>query len=197
MDMSVPYEAVVPSLDGAVLEVLARAGKPVTGRQVQRLSRRGSVPGIATVLERLTSSGIIHAERAGSSILYRANRDHLAWPAVETLMGMRKTLLTRLSDEIDQWPHRPDMAVLFGSAARGDGSTSSDVDILIVHPEDRPPSDDEIDSLRQHTLQWTGNHAQVVVVAAGKWRDMVADADPLAESIARDGLDLLARSEAA
>lgn len=190
MDLTAPYETVVPSLDGAVLEVLARTAKPVTGRQVQRLSRRGSVPGIAVVLERLTDSGIVLAERSGSAILYRANREHLAWPAVEILVGVRQALIERLSEAVAGWEHPPAMAILFGSAARGDGDTSSDVDILIVGAE-RSPDEEAVGSLRESIRRWTGNHAQVVVVSDAQWRRMEADGDPLVASVKRDGIDLL------
>lgn len=190
MDLTAPYETVVPSLDGAVLEVLARTAKPVTGRQVQRLSRRGSVPGIAVVLERLTDSGIVLAERSGSAILYRANREHLAWPAVEVLVGVRQMLIERLSEAVAGWEHPPAMAILFGSAARGDGDTSSDVDILIVGAE-RSPDEEAVGSLRESIRRWTGNHAQVVVVSDAQWRRMEADGDPLVASVKRDGIDLL------
>lgn len=196
MDMSTPYSTVVPSLDGAVLEVLAQAGKPVTGRQVQRLSRRGSVPGIATVLERLVESGIVSADRVGSSILYRANRDHLAWPAVEVLVGLRQALYDRLAEAVAGWSSRPTKAVVFGSTARGDGDTASDVDILLVQADDHPVDDIDVDSLRADVRRWTGNHAQIVVVSDATWRRMADDADPLVASVLRDGVDLLARVDA-
>lgn len=197
MDVSAPYETVVPSLDGAVLEVLARAGKPITGRQVQRLARRGSIPGVAAVLERLTDTGIVTAERAGSAILYEANRDHLAWPAVETLVGIRRALLERLGDLVASWDHRPKQASLYGSAARGDGDTASDIDILIVHPEGAPPSEADIHDLRSSVHRWTGNHAQLVVVSESAWRKMADDKDPLVDSARRDGIDLLEPTEPA
>lgn len=191
MDVSAPYETVVPSLDGAVLEVLARAGKPVTGRQVQRLSRRGSVPGISTVLDRLTETGLVSAERAGSAILYAANRDHLAWPAVESLVGIRSSLLQRVGDLLEGWQRPPRQATLFGSAARGDGDTSSDIDILIVHEDDGPPSDAEVEGLKDAVQRWTGNHAQPVVVSESTWRKMASNEDPLVANVIRDGVELL------
>jgi len=197
MDVSAPYETVVPSLDGAVLEVLARAGKPITGRQVQRLARRGSIPGVAAVLVRLTETGIVTAERAGSAILYEANRDHLAWPAVETLVGIRSVLLERLAGLVGSWDRQPKQATLYGSAARSDGDTSSDIDILIVHRDDAPPSEADVDDLRSTVHRWTGNHAQIVVVSESAWQTMADDMDPLVDSVRRDGIDLRELTEPA
>lgn len=195
MDVSAPYEAVVPSLDGAVLEVLARAGKAITGRQVQRLARRGSIAGVAAVLDRLTGTGLVNAERAGSSILYEANRDHLAWSAVETLVGIRSTLIDRLGDLLRSWEHPPKQATLFGSTARGDGGTGSDIDILVVYRDTTPPREAEVEALQSSAYRWTGNHAQLVVVSASAWKKMTDDNDPLVESVRRDGIDLLKGTE--
>ena len=197
MDVSAPYESVVPSLDGAVLEVLAQAGRPITGRQVQRLARRGSVPGIAAVLDRLTEVGIVTAERAGSAILYEANRDHLAWPAVEILIGIRETLLQRIRDHLAGWDNPPKRARLFGSVARADGDTSSDVDILIIHCDATAPRDSEMESLRAAVGRWTGNHAQLITVSESTWAQMTSDADPLVDGLRRDGIDLLSEAETA
>ena len=39
-----------------------------------------------------------------------------------------------MREEIDTWRIRPVVAAVFGSAARSDGDTSSDIDVLLVHP---------------------------------------------------------------
>ena len=125
------------------------------------------------MLERLTETGIVTAERAGSAILYEANRDHLAWPAVETLVGIRSALLQRLGDLLASWDHLRKQAALYGSAARAD-----------------------VDTLRVAVQRWTGNHAQRVVISESAWKKMANDGDPLVGSVRRDGIDLIGQSEA-
>lgn len=196
MDVAAPYRTVVPSLDGEVLEVLARAGKAMTGRQVQRAARRGSVPGIASVLDRLVGSGLVTAERVGASILYEINRDHVAWPAVAALTALHETFMSRLRDELSTWRQPPAQAVLFGSSARGDGDASSDIDLLIVHRDTHAPSEVQLDHLRDRIRRWTGNHAQLVVVEESRWRRMATADDPLVASVKRDGVDLLSTNVA-
>lgn len=197
MDVSAPYESVVPSLDGAVLEVLARAGKPITGRQTQRLARRGSVPGVAAVLDRLTEAGIVTAERAGSAILYTANRDHLAWPAVEILVDIRATLNARIRELVEDWKSQPQQATLFGSTARGDGDTGSDIDILLIHADAHAPADADLETLRTAIYRWTGNHAQLIAVSQSTWAQMTSAADPLVDNVRRDGISLLTETKPA
>lgn len=192
MDVATPYADLMPGLEGPVLEVLVGTTRPMTGRQIQRLARRGAVSGVAAVLDRLVASGLVLAEPAGRAMLYRANRDHLAWPIVETAIGLRLSLLRHMASTIDSWRVRPHQARLFGSAARRDGGVDSDIDLLLVR--DGVGSDEwerQVESLTTQIKAWTGNDAQVIDVDAETWRRMVKGADPLAASVDTDGIDLL------
>lgn len=168
MDLARPITAVVPTLDGPVLQTLARTTKPLTGREVHRLSGIGSEAGIRKVLDRLETHGLVHVTRSGQALLYIANRDHITWPAVATLTNIRETLLERLRAELRSWPLKPVTAALFGSAARGDGTVGSDVDLLFVSPPGIGAEADheeqwqcQLDGLRENVTAWTGNRCQV------------------------------------
>lgn len=192
MDVVTPYADFMPGLEGPVLAVLAGTTRGLTGRQIQRLARRGGVSGVAATLERLVTSGLVLAEPAGRANLYRANRDHLAWPVVEAAVGLRQTFLHHLAESIADWTLPPRKAMLFGSAARADGSTGSDIDILLVH--DGPSSDvweNQVDALSAQIRSWTGNDAQVIDLDSDVWQRMVAESDPLVESVRTDGIDLI------
>ena len=77
MDLAQPLSTLVPSVDGYVLTVLARTEAPLTGRRVALLARRGSRPAGQAVRDRLVEHGVVHAQSAGSAVLYLLNRDHL------------------------------------------------------------------------------------------------------------------------
>jgi predicted nucleotidyltransferase len=134
---------------------------------VHRLSGAGSEAGVRKVLGRLETHGLVHATRSGQALVYVANRDHLAWPAVAALTRIREALLDRLRVELRSWPLKPISAALFGSAARGDGTVGSDIDVLIVRPNGMNAEvDDEqwqrqLDELREHATAWTGNQCQI------------------------------------
>jgi len=189
--MSEPYSCVVPSLDGPVLEVLARSEKPMTGRQVQRVARRGSVAGVSKVLDRLVSSGLVLKQEVGTSALYQMNRRHLAWPAVKALVGLRATLAERLSEAVERLEPPPVKAVLFGSAARGDGDAASDIDVLLVHHDLDESWSDAMTDIAADIYAWTGNHVQWVTVSSARWDEMAHSDDPLVESVNRDGISLM------
>lgn len=193
MDVAAPYADLMPGLEGPVLEVLAGTTRALTGRQIQRLARRGGVPGVAATLARLVAAGIVTAEPAGRAVLYRVNREHLAWPVVEAALGLRLALLDNLFSTIRAWEVQPEQATLFGSAARADGDASSDIDLLLVRDGKATAAwEAQVHDLSEKVRAWTGNEVQIVDVDATTWARMVKEADPLAASVAADGIDLIA-----
>lgn len=189
MDVSRPYTAVCPTLDGDVLEVLAGTTMALTGRQVALLTGRKSHSGVLAVLNRLTEHGLVNRVELNRAYLFALNRDHLAAPAVEILMGMRKALFKEIHDVIDDWSIAPVQVSLFGSAARGDGDTSSDFDLLIVRPdsvdEDEPAWRSQIDDLIDLVQRRTGNHVGVIERdESGMERLRVAEPPILSEMLA-------------
>src|SRR5438445_698229 len=134
MNLSHPWALIRSPIDIEVLRVLRGTTRPLTGREVARLVRTGSQPTVNASLRRLSEEGPVHAEEAGNAYLHTLNREHLAAPAVELLADIRSELERRLRDEIGRWEIAPVHVSIFGSAARGDGDTGSDIDIFIVRP---------------------------------------------------------------
>jgi predicted nucleotidyltransferase len=135
MDLSDPTRAITSTLDGAVLAVLAAAGRPLTVGQVAQQAARGSEIGVRRSLARLVDQGIVVATLMGRNQVHVLNRDHVAAPIAELLAGLRNELWKRLRDEFaSSWRPRPLYACVFGSAARGGGDETSDIDLLLVHP---------------------------------------------------------------
>jgi predicted nucleotidyltransferase len=143
MDLSDPTRAIVPTLDGTVLAVLAVAGRPLTVGQVAKQAARGSEIGIRRSMSRLVEQGIVRATLLGRNQVHELNRDHVAAHIAEALGNLRNELWLRFRSEFRAWNPRPVYACAFGSAARRDGDTSSDIDLLVVHPpfpgERKPP----------------------------------------------------------
>lgn len=192
MNVSMPSEAVVPTLDGPVLVALAKITGPVTGRQVHQLTGVGSEAGVRNVLNRLVHQGIVRAGPAGSAVLYAVNREHIAWPAVQALAGLRGELLARLRGALGDWDPRPRTAALFGSVARGDGGTDSDIDLLLIRQR-RTDADDEawqaqVSRLREHITAWTGNACQVYDIGSDDLERHIAAYDPLVTAWRTDAI---------
>jgi predicted nucleotidyltransferase len=183
MDLRSPISTVVPSLDGPVLQVLARSERGLSGRQIHKLAGTGSVAGVRLVLQRLATTGLVHVDDVGNSLLYRLNRKHLAAPAVEFLADLRSTLTSRLADEISGWRIPPVHASLYGAIARGDGDLESDVDLLLIRPDQVDPGDvlweDQAARLMQSIVDLTGNPAHVFELSRTELTDHLTHEDPI------------------
>jgi DNA-binding transcriptional ArsR family regulator len=193
MDISRPFAAVSPGVESDVLVALAGAKAPRTGRELARLSGR-SVTGVQHALDRLVVEGLVHRGEAGRSFLYSLNRDHLLAPAVDVMAGARWELVQRLRDLIGGWKLRTFHASLFGSAARGEGNTASDLDILMVRGKKTEAGDpvwrQQLDDLADRVWSWTGNHAGLVELTEADMPKLLRDRPPVIEEIAEQGIDL-------
>lgn len=194
MDLTRPISTVVPSLDGPVLAVLAGTIQPLTGRRVHSLAGVGSETGVRKVLHRLSETGLVTAAEVGASTVYTLNREHLAAPAVRDLTTLRQLLVDRLRDAFGSWPRLPRHASLFGSAARGDGTLTSDVDILLISHDETDQEDPEwveqVSDLADHVYRWTGNHAQIYELSPTQFQEHLVAREPIVQEWIRDSVTL-------
>lgn len=192
MDLSRPWAPIRSSIDMEVLRVLRGTTRLLTGRDVARLVRAGSQPTVNASLRRLSDEGLVHVGEAGNAYLYTFNREHLAAPAVELLADVRAELERRLRDEIAGWKIAPVNLSVFGSAARGDGDTKSDIDIFVVRPRDVPDDDpgwrEQLDGLSDHVLAWTGNNVGLSEVSAADVRRLRRERPPVVAELSRDAI---------
>ena len=213
MDLSDPTRAVTPTLDGPVLAVLAAAGRPLTAGEVAAHAARGSEIGIRRSLARLVEQGIVRATIAGRNRVHELNRDHVAAGVAEVMAGLRLELWRRLREELAQWDPPALYAAVFGSAARGDGDGSSDIDVLLVHaafpgelhqpaplrsgadlglsPADPERWHAQVDRLRTLVQRWTGNPLQIVDLSVYEWWRPGAARHRLLAEVRRDGIELV------
>lgn len=193
MDVSKPFQALLPTVDSAVLSVLAGSTRPRTGREIARLATR-SHPAVQKVLDRLTEHGLVEQRPAGRSFVYTLNRDHLAAPAVEALADMRAGLFGRLRVAVGDWAVQPLHASVFGSTARGDGDAESDIDLFVVRPDNVSPENptwrQQLEDLGDAVKRWSGNHAGISEVDAADVARLVAENPPIVSDLRADAVEL-------
>lgn len=193
MDISRPYSAISPTVDGDVLAALAGSETGLSGRAVAKRVRRGSQPAVNAALERLVEHGIVGRESAPPAFIYRLNRAHLGASAVDALAGMRGEMFSRLRQTIADWRVSPVHASVFGSAARADGDMQSDIDLFVVRPADVDPDNEEwggqLDELRDAVRSWTGNWLSVSEVGDPRtvsWKKFRRQ--PMFDELSRDAI---------
>ena len=201
MEFVSPVSTVIPSAHGAVLVVLARAGRPLTGRAIAALTDGRVGPSRTNqVLAQLAQSGLVIKDEQPLGNLYSLNCDHVAAPAVLMLARLREELMTRMSAAVAGWRVRPTAVWLFGSAARGEATSGSDLDVLVVRPDAVPEDDtvwlDQVDEFSRQVTLWSGNDAQVLELSRTEVHDWTDRGEPLMTDLRSDALTIAGQSPA-
>jgi predicted nucleotidyltransferase len=199
LNLSNPSEAVLPSVRGAVLRVLAQTDTPMSGRALAELT--GDQAGyrrVSQVLGELVNAGVVLRESRPPAYLYRLNREHVAAEPVIMLADLRGALLRRITRTVQRWKLETDALWLFGSAARGDGNASSDIDLLVLRPLTTNGGDAtwrrQLDSLADRVTAWSGNDCQILEYSSEEIAGLVVSDDTLIVELRREGITLAGRS---
>ncbi|WP_354239267.1 nucleotidyltransferase domain-containing protein [Arthrobacter sp. UYEF20] len=175
-----------------VLYVLARADAEFTVPQIVKLlPERGSLAGVRKALNRLTEHGVVLERVAGRTHTYHLNREHLIADAVVAMATAKTQLADRIRREVSSWEFAPRAVKIFGSAARNEMRTDSDIDIFIALPNDVDDdlAEERIAALAMKISAWTGNDARPLV-----YREREIRPAPIFESIAKEGLDIAGKA---
>lgn len=198
MDLANPMQSVIPSAHGAVLAALARTDLPLSGHRIAELTKpRFSQRRVNDVLRHLADAGIVLCEKRPPSNFYRLNHDHVAAEGILLLARMSATLTARIRAELENWSIRPQAAWLFGSAARGEGTEQSDIDIFLVLPASDLDTaavdiwERQTEVLTNKIMTWSGNRCEVVEMEAAELSAAVERDDLLVRDL-RDQAVILA-----
>lgn len=195
MHLAEPHLAILSPAEGGVLAVLAGTERPLSGREVARIGGQPRST-VARVLRRLVEHGVVDAREAGAGAaqLYLLNREHIAAAPLEALVTLRSRLIERIRGELATWSVRPRHASLFGSAARGDGGTHSDIDLFLVRPTGVPADDpiwrEQLDGLATRIERWTGNHASLADVSLDDVTRLARERPSVVGEIEREAITL-------
>lgn len=196
MNLATPSSIAIPETTGRVLKVLAGTTRPLSGREVARLSASPRTT-VSRILRDLELQGLAKVQEAGAgaALLYTLNRDHLAAEPVLTLMNLKQRLIVFLTHKIECWSIQPHHASLFGSAARGDGDSASDIDLFIVRPDGVAEHDhtwrSQLDRLARTVKDATGNRAGISEISELQLRQFVYERPPIIDELEGDAITLV------
>ncbi len=178
-----------------LLRALSHRASPATAAQLRRAAAAGTEAGVRRALDRMAQHGLVTAEEIGDRVVYSLNRDHVLYPAVTALLRADGELVRRLRAEISAWPVQPAAAALYGSAARHDGDTGSDIDILLVRPagltaRERESWAEHVHRLRELAQRWTGNRCQVTDRSEASLRRLARAGEAIVDAWREDAVSL-------
>lgn len=193
MDIARPASVVLPAGTESVLRVLSGSDGGQSVRGIARLA--GISPNRASqVVTEFAEHGLVLIEELGGVRLCRLNREHLAAEPLLALVGLRARLLDAIRHEIATWEPRPLHVSLFGSAARRDGTTRSDLDILVVRPDGLADGwDGQLVDSGERIRAMTGNQPAWFVTTTDDLGRARAAGEPIIGEWRRDGIHLFGR----
>ncbi len=201
MDWSEPATAVMSAGTAAVLRALAGSDGSFAIREVARLAGISSSRA-HQVVTNLAAHGIVIVDSRRGSRLVRLNDDHVATEHAVALATLRTRVIEQIRKELSGWKLPAVHASLYGSAARGDGSTDSDLDILVIHEPlssatEQEEWDDQLAQSAEMIHTWTGNWASWFQVTEAELSQMATSNHSLIAEWRRDAITLVGPSLAA
>ncbi|MFT5357489.1 MAG: putative nucleotidyltransferase [Polyangiales bacterium] len=159
---------------------------------MHRLVRPPASPqGVQNALDELARSGLVHQERVGRAVVNTLNRQHILAPLIEQVVGLRDVVVRKISEIIRREAPRAVYACLFGSVARGDDSGTSDVDVLIVWPDDVDLDERDVSEISAQVTALTGNACEPFAMSETEYEQIEKTAPALASQLKVDAISLL------
>ena len=187
MRLANPAAALLGEKDARLLLELYRRAEPLSGRGI---AANAGVPVTSAqrILARYADAGLVTVTTSAHASTYELNRKHVLYDAIFELLAAPAKLKETIGSIVQRWAGSAVTAAVFGSSARGDDSSDSDLDILVVTPVDF--ADDRIDGLRRELEDTvglaTGRTVQVFNVDQQQFSKMVRSHDSLIDSLERD-----------
>lgn len=135
--------------------------------------------------------GVVERRDVPPSALFRLVPEHVAARAVLQLVDAHDLALQELARSASELNPAPTSVVIFGSFARAEAVTASDLDVLVVRP-DAVDEDDadwrrEIDEWAQRARRVTGNRVELLEVSESEAGRRRRSRQPLWLDGQRDG----------
>jgi len=199
VNLSRPLTSLIPSLEGDVLTVLAGAKTSFTGLQVQKIIGKRSVTGVSKTLQKLCALGIVYSRSAGKANLYELNREHVLAKYIIEITKVREEFFRSLSLEVGSWQLLPECAAVFGSAARSDMTSESDIDVFVARPPEvkfgEPIWRQQLTDFSLKVQRWTGNSVQIFELGDDEIKRELGSKGGAIYSIIDDGVVIYGSSD--
>jgi hypothetical protein len=191
VDFVHPVEAVIPGVQGRVLAVLVDTTAELSLRTLARLAG-ASVAQTSRVLPGLVELGLVERREVPPSSQFRLVRSNVGARAVIDLARSRNSVLESIGLRAAALPSPPASVIVFGSFARGQAGRDSDVDVVVVRPDEISEDDEywaaSIESWRNEATATAGNTVQILEVSTSEAQSRLRGSKQLWRDIRGDGI---------
>jgi predicted transcriptional regulator len=191
MDFVQPVQAVIPGAQGRILGVLVETTTELNVRTIARLSGI-SLAQASRVLPKLVELGLVERRDAPPSALFRLVAENLAARLVRDLASARETVLEELGRMAEELSPEAVSIIVFGSFARGEADSQSDLDVVVVRPADVDEDDDAwsigVERWRLGARRLTGNTVEAIEVGETEIGRLLRGRRTLWRDVAREGV---------
>lgn len=165
MDFRQPIEAVIPGAKGKVLAAMLGTSGELNLRAIARVAGV-SVAQASRVLPGLVELGVIARREIPPSSMFRLVPEHIATRALLDVYGARRNVFTEMGGSAREIRPQPVSVVIFGSFARGDSDTESDIDVVVVRPAGVDEEDERwlaaVETWRATMSRLAGNRVEIL-----------------------------------
>lgn len=197
MDFVRPIEAIVPGAQGRVLAVLSETTAELNLRTIAQLAGISQAQA-SRLLPDLVSLGVIERREVPPASLFRLVPEHVASQALLALARATDTVRHEMGRLAGALPRPPVSVIVFGSFARREAETDSDIDLVVVRPEEVDEDDDQwtesLEAWRRDVRRLTGNSVEVLEVSTAEAATKLAGRTQVWADIRRDGRVVHGRS---
>jgi hypothetical protein len=158
---------------------LGKLGMRNCGRVIASLEVHGQTLTLTLEIAELGIDALIGARGSGDQMCVRH--------------AQRDSPIDRLRSTLTEWSTPPTLAMLFGSVARGEATSASDLDLLIIRPRAIDADHDvwrtQLIDVERSATAWTGNDTRVVEYGEDELGGLPEE--PLLGDVLDDGIELV------
>ncbi|MBI4178258.1 nucleotidyltransferase domain-containing protein [bacterium] len=173
----------------AVLRALADSAGAMTGRAVAAAARL-SPPGALDALARMEELGLVSRQVGGRTYFFTLNREHrLVQTALAGLLTSERNIRSEVIGLLNRHLRkRAKFGILFGSVARGQETSRSDLDIVIVSASRKNRlTETDLDGIRQTLRKSYGLRLSPILLSEPQFRAKLKQSRGMWKNLRRDG----------
>ncbi|WP_166999525.1 nucleotidyltransferase domain-containing protein [Paramicrobacterium fandaimingii] len=183
MDLDLPLADILGANGARILRRLGLVGTPLSMRRIAELT---SVP-IASAsreLARFQRIGLVTRNDSGGASLWTLNRDHAFWGPLQDILATPQRIEQAIRSISSEMLTDNTTVALYGSFVRGEGTSESDIDVLVIWGTRSAEDEREmiLTTIRDRISTLTGNSVDIIAFDPADIHDLVEANDPLVNS---------------